>query len=167
MTRADGCRRSTTRWPRRSAAGGERTPIVEDLASLLEALGHWREAAASLQAEAGRNAEVSGQLARAARDYLKADDKAAAEQVLRVALERAPERGDLYRTLAVDIYAARGDFAAAESVLQAGERNALDMLPVYEGVTEVLGRRESSGMEKLVSAAPPPSAPADDQEVVP
>jgi len=66
----------------------------------------------------------------------------------------------------VDVYAARGAFPAAESVLHAGERNALDMLPVYEGVTEVLGRRESMAMEKLVSAAPPPSAP-DDQEVVP
>jgi tetratricopeptide (TPR) repeat protein len=149
-----------------SAAGGERMAIVEDLATLLEARGHWREAAAALQAEAGRNAEVSGQLARAARDYLKADDKAAAEQVLRVALERAPERGDLYRTLAVDVYAARGDFPAAESVLQAGERNALDMLPVYEGVTEVLARRESMGVEKLASAEPPPRA-SGDAEVVP
>jgi len=149
-----------------SAAGGERTAIVEDLASMLEARGHWREAAAALQAEAGRNAEVSGQLARAARDYLKADDKAAAEQVLRAALERAPERGDLYRTLAVDVYAARGDFPAAESVLQAGERNALDMLPVYEGVTEVLARRESMGIEKVASAEPPPSPPGD-AEVIP
>jgi len=95
------------------------------------------------------------------------DDRAAAEQVLRAALQRAPERGDLYRTLAVDVYAARGDFPAAESVLQAGERNALDMLPVYEGVTEVLGRRETMGIKKLTSATPPPSAPADDQEVVP
>src|SRR5205809_6581989 len=150
-----------------AAAGGERMAIVEDLASMLEARGHWREAAAALQAEAGRNAEVSGQLARAARDYLKADDKAAAEQGLRAALERAPERGDRYRALAVAGYAARGDFPAAESVLQAGERNALDMLPVYEGVTEVLARRETMGIKKLTSATPPPSAPADDQEVVP
>src|SRR5439155_22704293 len=99
-----------------STAGGEQTAIVEELASLLEARGQWREAAAALQAEAGRNAEVSGQLARAARDYLKADDKAAGEQALRAGLGRAPERGDLYRTLAVDVYAARGDFPAAESV---------------------------------------------------
>src|SRR5439155_21327205 len=96
------------------AAGGERMAIVEDLASMLEARGHWREAAAALQAEAGRNAEVSGQLARAARDYLKADDKAAAEQALRAALERAPERGDLYRTLAVAGYAAGGGFRSAQ-----------------------------------------------------
>ena len=133
---------------------------------MLEARAHWRDAATALQAEAERNARSVGPLVRAARDYLKADDGAAAEQVLRAALQRAPERGDLYRTLAVDVYAARGDFPAAESVLHAGERNALDMLPVYEGVTEVLGRRESMAMEKLVSAAPPPSAP-DDQEVVP
>src|SRR5207244_906053 len=142
-----------------SAAGGERMAIVEDVATLREARGHWREAAAALQAEAGRNAEVSGQLARAARDYLKADDKAAAEQVLRAALERAPERGDLYRTLAVDVYAARGDFPAAESVLQAGERNAPDMPPVSEGVTGVPARRESVGIGKGGSAGPPPSPP--------
>ncbi len=149
-----------------SSAGEERTRIVEDLVTLLEARAHWKDAATALQAEAERNARSVGPLVRAARDYLKADDGAAAEQVLRAALQRAPERGDLYRTLAVDVYAARGDFPAAESVLHAGERNALDMLPVYEGVTEVLGRRESMAMEKLVSAAPPPSAP-DDQEVVP
>jgi len=149
-----------------SSAGEERTRIVEDLVTLLEARAHWRDAATALQAEAERNARSVGPLVRAARDYLKADDGAAAERVLRAALQRAPERGDLYRTLAVDVYAARGDFPAAESVLHAGERNALDMLPVYEGVTEVLGRRESMAMEKLVSAAPPPSAP-DDQEVVP
>ena len=148
------------------AAGGERTAIVDDLASLLEARGHWREAAAALQAEAGRNAGLSGQLARAARDYLEAGDKAGAETVLRTALERAPERGDLYRMLAVDVYAARGDFRAAEGVLQAGQRNALDLLPVYEGVTEVLARRESEGIEKVARAEPPPS-PAGDAEIVP
>ena len=149
-----------------SAAGGERTAIVEDLATLYEARGHWREAAAALQDEARRNPELGGQLARAAGDYLKAGDKAAAEQALRAALERTPERGDLYRTLAVDVYAARGDFAAAESVLQVGERNALDMLPVYEGVTEVLARRELMGIEKVASTEPPPSPPTG-AEVVP
>ena len=51
-------------------------------------------------------------------------------------------------------------------MLHAGERNAVDMLPVYEGVTEVLARREATGIEKVASAAPPPSAP-DDEEVVP
>ena len=51
-------------------------------------------------------------------------------------------------------------------MLQAGERNALDMLPVYEGVTEVLARRESMGIEKVASAEPPPSPPGD-AEVVP
>src|SRR5205809_6432667 len=84
-----------------STAGGERTAIVEDLASMLEARGQWREAAAALQAEAGGNAEVSGQLARAARDYIKADDKAAAEKALREALDHVPVRGGLYRKLAV------------------------------------------------------------------
>ena len=149
-----------------SAAGEERTAIVEDLVTLLEARGHWKEAAAALQAEAARSAQGGGQLARAAGDYLKAGDLGAAERTLRAALQQAPERGDLYRTLAVDVYAARGDFPAAESVLHAGERNAVDMLPVYEGVTEVLARREATGIEKVASAPPPPSAP-DDEEVVP
>src|SRR2546422_1631906 len=141
-----------------SAAGGERTAIVEDLASMLEARGHWREAAAALQAEAGRNAEVSGQLARAARDYLKADDKAAAEQVLRAALERAPERGDLYRTLAVDVYAARGDFPAAESVLQAGGRQAPAMAPGFEGGAAGPAPPATGGVEGGGPAGAPPRA---------
>src|SRR5256885_15859872 len=91
------------------------------------------------------NAEVSGQLARAARDYLKADDKAAAEQALRAALARAPERGDLYRTLAVDVYAARGDFPAAESVLQAGGRDAPRLRPGRHGGAGGLARRRATG----------------------
>src|SRR5439155_138923 len=80
-----------------ASAGEERTRIVEDLVTLLEARAHWRDAATALQAEAERNARSVGPLVRAARDYLKADDGAAAEQVLRAALQRAPERGDLYR----------------------------------------------------------------------
>src|SRR5207244_2140798 len=74
-------------------------------------------------------------LARAARDYLEAGDRAGAERSLLDALLQSPGQGDLYRTLAVDVYAARGDFSAAENVLHAGVQNAFDMLPVYHGVT--------------------------------
>jgi hypothetical protein len=42
----------------------------------------------------------------------------------------------------VDVYAKRGDFDTAETVLEAGGRNATDMSPVYRGITEVLSRRE-------------------------
>src|SRR5439155_1063658 len=83
------------------------------------------------------------------------------EQSLLAALTQAPERGDLYRTLAVDVYAARGDFSAAENVLHAGERNALDMLPVYHGVTEVLARRESTRGDEVTGAALRPRARED------
>ena len=71
-------------------------------------------------------------------------DFESAEQNLLAALLRTPEQGQLYRDLAVEVYAARGDFPLAEKVIEAGQRNALDMLPVYDGVTEVLTRRESA-----------------------
>src|SRR5207247_2189991 len=58
-----------------SAAGGERTAIVEDLASMLEARGPWRGDAAALTAEEGRNAGANRPLARAARDTVQARAK--------------------------------------------------------------------------------------------
>jgi hypothetical protein len=63
---------------------------------------------------------------------------------LLAALEENPEQGRLYRDLAVEVYAARGDFVSAEKVLDAGERNALDMLPVHHGMTEFLERRAAA-----------------------
>jgi tetratricopeptide (TPR) repeat protein len=124
------------------AGDDERLAIAGQLADLREARGQWAEAAAGLRAEAeGDGGDAL--LVRAARDYVSAGDRDAAEQTLRVALRRAPGRGDLYRRLAVDVYAARGDFAAADGVLEAGEQHALDLGPVYQGVTEVLERRET------------------------
>jgi len=125
-------------------AGPERTRIVNDLVTLLEARGRWRDAAATLAAEAGAGVDGAPNLARAAQNYLKAQDPDAAEQSLLTAVLRMPEDAGLYRDLAVDVYAARGDFPMAESVLKAGERNAVDMLPVYDAVTEVLAKREST-----------------------
>src|SRR5438552_645622 len=163
---AEAIGRGLDRALREPPAGEERAAIVEDLATLLEARGRWSEAARALVAEADHGAGSGRTLARAARDYLEAGDRAGAEQSLLAALTQAPERGDLYRTLAVDVYAARGDFSAAENVLHAGERNALDMLPVYHGVTEVLARRESTRGDEVTGAALRPRAP-EDPEVVP
>ena len=124
--------------------GGEkRSAIRDDLVTLLEARERFAAAAALLHAEAEPGAAGGDVLARAAQDYLRAKDDAGAEQTLLTAVMRLPERGDLYRRLAVEVYAARGDFPTAEAVLEAGERSAVDMRPVYEGVTEVLAKRES------------------------
>src|SRR5438093_3232879 len=137
-------------------AGEARAAILDDLVTLFEAGGRWGEAATVLRAEAERSAGRGDNLPRAARDYLKARDYAAAEQTMLAALLRTPEQGDLYRDLAVDIYAARGDFSTAEGVLKAGERNAVDMLPIYDGLTEVLARRESTHAEDFAGSAAPP-----------
>ena len=130
--------------------------LVDDLATLREARGRWAEAAVVLRAEAEQSADATG-LARAARDYLKAGDASAAEQVLLAALRRQPGQGALYRRLAVDVYAARGDFGAAERVLRAGEQNAFDRLPVYQAMTEVLARRDTMPATEVVD--PRPSSP--------
>ena len=147
-----------------TAPGGEmRTAIVDDLVTLLEARERWSEAAATLRTEADLRADESTTLARAARDYLKGQDYEAAEQMLLAALIRTPDQGDLYRKLAVDVYARQGDFPAAESVLAAGERNALDSVPVFRGVTEVLARRDSARTDEIARYATPP-VPGDDDE---
>jgi hypothetical protein len=91
-------------------------------------------------------------LARAARNALRVGDLATAEETLLTALADTPEQGRLYRDLAVDVYAARGDFASAETVLVAGERNALDMLPVHRGMTEFLERRAAAEDHRTASA---------------
>ena len=127
-----------------AALGENRVSIANDLVSLLEARERWSEAAVVLAEEGDRSLDANTDLGRAARNYLKAHDFRAAEQSLLAALLRTPEQGQLYRDLAVEVYAARGDFPLAERVIEAGQRNALDMLPVYEGVTEVLTQRESA-----------------------
>jgi hypothetical protein len=60
------------------------------------------------------------------------------------------------------VYAARGDFSTAERVLDAGERNAVDMLPVYHGVTQMLARRRATRFEEFVGPLPPPRAPDEE-----
>ena len=145
-----GLRRALAEAP----AGPERAGILADLVSLLEAREQWSDAAGLLAAEAERSLDGGSNLARAARDYLKARELAAAEQTLLAAVLRTPDQGDLYRDLAVNIYAARGEFGMAESVLDAGERNAVDLLPVYEGVTKVLTRRASIAADVAVGPVP-------------
>jgi tetratricopeptide (TPR) repeat protein len=124
--------------------GDERAAVVADLVSVLEARERWNDAAAVLASEGRRSIEGGENLAHAARNYLKTGDYDAAEKMLLAAMVREPQQGDLYRDLAVEIYAKRGDFPMAESVLEAGERNAIDMLPVYAGVVQVLARRETA-----------------------
>ena len=126
------------------AVGSRHASIVRDLVTLLEVRGHWADAATRLRTEAERGADSRAYFARAARDYLKARDPDSAEGALFAALSRTPEAGGLYRELAVEVYAARGDFETAATVLKAGERNALDMLPIYHGVTELLARRAAA-----------------------
>ena len=137
-------------------AGPARDAVVDDLATLREVGKRWADAAALLHDEAKRAAASGPYLARAARDYLRAHADGPAEQTLLAALVLSPEQGDLYRKLAVEVYAARGDFERADTVLTAAEQNAVDLLPVYRGVSEVLARRDAAHVDEL---PPPPPAP--------
>jgi hypothetical protein len=49
------------------------------------------------------------------------------------------------------VYGAQKDFDTAERVLHAGERSAVDILPVYEGVTQVLAQREAARFDDPAS----------------
>ncbi len=134
------------------APGKVRSSVLNDLALLLEARERFGDAAVLLRAEAERSQDGRAWLARAARDALRARDLGAAEETLLAALADTPDQGRLYRDLAVDVYAARGDFARAETVLAAGERNAVDMLPVHRGMTEFLARRAAAEDERTAAA---------------
>ena len=127
-----------------AAAGPARAAIIDDLVTLLEVGERWADAAALLHAEADRGVGDGTYLARAAQDYLKAHADAEAEKALLAALVRAPDQGDLYRKLAVEVYAARGDFATADTVLTAAQQSAIDLLPVYHAVSEVLSKRDAA-----------------------
>ncbi|MFN8543928.1 MAG: hypothetical protein U0807_06970 [Candidatus Binatia bacterium] len=119
-----------------------RGPIVDDLATVLESDARWTAATALLRDEATKHPDRGGRLARAAHDALAGGDPQEAEAMLLTAVRDTPARGDLYRALAVDVYAARGDFDAANRVLRTGERQATDLRPVYLGVAETLARRD-------------------------
>jgi hypothetical protein len=134
-------------------AGEERAAIVADRVALLEASERWTEAADTLRAEAGHDERDDESLGRAARNYLKAKDAVRAEESLLAALLRNPERGSLYQRLAVEVYVPRGDFALAEKVIEAGERNAVDMLPIYSASADVIAKREEAWTERTAMGA--------------
>jgi hypothetical protein len=119
--------------------------------ALLEAHERWADAADALLSEAGRDDLDDRSLGHAARNYLRAGDPVRAERALLAALERNPERGSLYKRLAVEIYGARGDYGLAEQVLAAGERNAVDLLPVYDASAAVIARREQDWKQRMAS----------------
>jgi O-antigen ligase/tetratricopeptide (TPR) repeat protein len=132
-----------------AAAGPDRTAVVDDLATLLEVRERWADAAALLHDEAAHRADGSAFLARAAHDYLRAHADRPAEETLLAALVQDPDQGDLYRKLAVDVYAARGEFKTADIVLAAAQRNAVDLLSVYRGVSEVITQRDRARVDEV------------------
>jgi hypothetical protein len=158
-TLRDATRRGLERALGEAPAGEPRAAIVADVVTVLEAGEAWHDAAAVLEAEADPGADGATFLAHAARDHVKAGDRDAAERTLLAAVVRTPERGELYRQLAVDVYGARRDFETAERVLQAGERSAVDILPVYDGVTDVLSQREQARFEEAAAGDPSDSPP--------
>lgn len=151
---ADAIERGLERALAATPDGPVRSGIVDDLATLLEARERFADAAAHLRAEADRSEDGRAYLARAARAALRAKDLDGAEKTLLAALTRTPEQGRLYRDLALDVYAARGDFESAETVLQAGERNAVDLLPIHRGVSELVVRRENNRRREVAATAP-------------
>jgi len=75
------------------------------------------------------------------------------------ALLRNPERGSLYQHLAADVYTVESNFPLAEKVVEAGERNAVDMLPVYDASSDVIAKREQAWSERVASPEPGPELP--------
>ncbi|MFN8602352.1 MAG: O-antigen ligase family protein [Candidatus Binatia bacterium] len=161
---ADAVERGLERALAERPAGRERQVVAEDLVLLLESRGRYEEAAVALRDASGITPEDAPRLARAAANFLQAGDASAAQEALIAALKLTPERGDLYRRLAVDVFAARGDFASAEQVLRVAQQNSQDMIPVYRGLTKVLSMRESARFAAAVRDPEPQAdaSPGDD-----
>jgi len=163
---ADAVERGLRRALAERPAGRERQLVVEDLVLLLEARGRHAAAGAELRDAAGITPEDAPRLARAANNFLKAGDAESAQYALIAALKLTPEQGDLYRKLAVEVFAARGDFSSAEQVLRVAQQNSQDMIPVYRGLTKVLTMRESARVDAAVElpagSEGPPSNAADE-----
>jgi tetratricopeptide (TPR) repeat protein len=155
---ADAVERGLERALGERPAGRERQAVTEDLVLLLEARGRYEQAAVALRDASGITPEDAPRLARAAANFLQAGDAPAAQEALIAALKLTPERGDLYRRLAVDVFAARGDFASAEQVLRVAQQNSQDMIPVYRGLTRVLSMREAA---RFADAVRDPGPQAD------
>ena len=132
----------------------ERAAIVADRVALLEARERWAEAADTLRAEAeSRRARRPVARPRGAKLSEGQRPRRAPSESLLAALLRNPERGSLYQRLAVDVYVPRGEFVLAEKVLEAGERNAVDMLPIYAASSDVIAKREQAWTERMALGA--------------
>jgi O-antigen ligase/tetratricopeptide (TPR) repeat protein len=158
-TLTDAIARGLDRALAESRAGEKHTSIVADRVTLLEARERWVEAADMLRAEARLDDTDDRSLGHAARNYLKVNDLERAEEALLAALLRNPERGSLYQHLAVDVYTVQCNFPLAEKAVEAGERNAVDMLPVYNASADVIAKREDAWAERVASPEPGPELP--------
>ncbi|MFM7141164.1 MAG: tetratricopeptide repeat protein, partial [Alphaproteobacteria bacterium] len=126
-----------------------RVRVVDQLARLLEARDRWDEAGDVLFEE-GRRAQDVEMLTRAARDHLVAKDYDRAEKALLAALVVAPDQAQLYRSLATEVYAPRGQFDLADAVLDTGRRNAADLMPLYRSMSELLNLRKARERAMIV-----------------
>jgi len=120
-----------------------RASVTEQLAQLLETRGKWDEAGEILFRQ-GRAVEDVLFLTRAAADHLVAKNYEAAEKALLAALVLAPDQASIYHDLATRVYAPTGDYDRADAVLDAGRRNAADLLPLHRGMSELLDLRKQA-----------------------
>lgn len=95
----------------------------------------------------------------AARAYTHSDNGGRAESLLREAIQLAPRESSLYRMLAIDVYAARKDFAAAKAVLIEGERYGVSSLPILFSLADTAkqaGERAEAKaiLEQALAVAP-------------
>ncbi len=125
-----------------------RAAVTSELAQLLENRGKWDEAGEVLFAQ-GRTVEDVRLLTRSANDHLVVRNYDGAERALLAALVFAPDQALIYRDLATRVYAPRGDYERADVVLDAGRRNAADLLPLHRAMSELLDLRKQAERQRV------------------
>lgn len=125
-----------------------RAAVTSELAQLLENRGKWDEAG-SVLFEQGRTVEDVRLLTRSANDHLVVRNYDGAEKALLAALVLAPDQATIYRDLATRVYAPRGDYERADAVLDAGRRNAADLLPLHRAMSDLLDLRKQAERQRM------------------
>ncbi|MGO9455406.1 MAG: tetratricopeptide repeat protein [Candidatus Binataceae bacterium] len=137
-------------------------PASQTLASFYEALGRHQDQAlllcelASSEIDSSRKAALFN---RAGLAYAAAGKPEQAVATLRQALEADPSDPIAYRSLAIEVYAKRGDFAQARQVLDEGLANGAPAVPLYIALADMEQDRKdlpaaAKALEQAASAEP-------------
>ncbi len=147
---------SAERGFRRALADRPADPgFMSEIASFYARFGIWGDAARLWVDAAERSGDWAGYGLRAAGSFARVENYARAEELIRKAIDDAPERIEGYRLLALSVYRPQKMYAEAEEILDRGLHRSRDPAPLYVALYELrMGQKDRKGaLEVLAKAA--------------